>query len=91
VTVKTVKAIEVFQRFFPLAAAQLESLCIPHYPPYERGRTSGTQGTKTAFYDQISFEIYILKQQINYVSIRSTVVIHKIFIKSLLTNISLTS
>jgi hypothetical protein len=33
VTVKTVKAIEVFQRFFPLAAAQLESSCIPHYPP----------------------------------------------------------
>jgi hypothetical protein len=44
VTVKTVKTIEVFQRFFPLAAAQLESSCIPHYPPYERGRTSGTQG-----------------------------------------------
>jgi hypothetical protein len=39
----------VFQRFFPLAAAQLESLCIPHYPPYERGRTSGTQGTPTPF------------------------------------------
>jgi hypothetical protein len=36
----------VFQRFFPLAAAQLESSCIPHYPPYERGRTSGTQGRK---------------------------------------------
>jgi hypothetical protein len=33
VTVKTVKAIEVFQRFFLLAAAQLESSCIPHYPP----------------------------------------------------------
>jgi hypothetical protein len=36
----------VFQRFFSLAAAQLESSCIPHYPPYERGRTSGTQGNK---------------------------------------------
>jgi hypothetical protein len=43
----------VFQRFFPLAAAQLESSCIPHYPPYERGRTSGTQGRNMAEYHDI--------------------------------------
>jgi hypothetical protein len=57
VTVKTVKAIEVFQRFFPLAAAQLESLCIPHYPPYERGKTSGTQGKRAYDFDELLIHI----------------------------------